>query len=211
MCEKFKKSCLSFLEWIVSVFTDKSSFYKIKKEKEDFKRLYEGITNKTVKERIRASGEWYIASAVKYKRYFFILSTIAIVAPLLITVVNSMGTGDAENAMKIRISTARYSVLASFASTFLVVSKCKEKWTSYRMTLERIKSALVLYSIDEGDDEERLKRLVTRTERIMKEEHDKWQEILEDDDQENVKKRKTDPGEKEKKGEQEEKSEKNGE
>lgn len=205
MCEKFKKSCLSFLEWIVSVFTDKSSFYKIKKEKADFKRLYEGITNETVKERIRASGEWYIASAVKYKRYFFILSTIAIVAPLLITVVNSMGTGDAENAMKIRISTARYSVLASFASTFLVVSKCKEKWTSYRMTLERIKSALVLYSIDEGDDEERLKRLVTRTERIMKEEHDKWQEILEDDDQENVKKRKTDPGEKEKQGEEEKK------
>lgn len=211
MCKKLKRSCLSIWEWIVSVFTDKSSFYKIKKEKADFKRLYEGITNETVKERIRASGEWYIASAVKYKRYFFILSTIAIVAPLLITVVNSTGGVGIRSASRIRISTARYSVLASFASTFLVVSKCKEKWTSYRMTLERIKSVLVLYSIDEGTEEERLKRLVTRTERIMKEEHDRWQEILADDDQENGKKKKSDSEEKEKKSEQDEKSEKKGE
>ena len=34
----------------------------VKKEKEDFKKLYEGIKNDVVRERIRASGEWYIVS-----------------------------------------------------------------------------------------------------------------------------------------------------
>ena len=32
----------------------------VKKEKQDFKKLYEGIQNDVVRERIRASGEWYI-------------------------------------------------------------------------------------------------------------------------------------------------------
>ena len=44
----------------------------VKKEKEDFKKLYEGIQNDVVRERIRASGEWYIERATKYKRIFFI-------------------------------------------------------------------------------------------------------------------------------------------
>lgn len=37
----------------------------VKKEKEDFKKLYEGIQNDVVRERIRASGEWYIERATK--------------------------------------------------------------------------------------------------------------------------------------------------
>ena len=61
----------------------------IKKEKEDFKYLYKGIENEVVRERIRASGEWYIEHAIKYKRKFYIFSIIGIVAPLLITVINS--------------------------------------------------------------------------------------------------------------------------
>lgn len=48
----------------------------VKKEKEDFKKLYEGIQNDVVRERIKASGEWYIERATKYKRIFFILSAI---------------------------------------------------------------------------------------------------------------------------------------
>ena len=63
----------------------------VKKEKEDFKKLYEGIQNDVVRERIRASGEWYIERATKYKRIFFILSAIGIIAPLLVTVIISAG------------------------------------------------------------------------------------------------------------------------
>ena len=41
------------------------------------------------------------------------------------------------------------------------------------------------YSVDDGEDNEKLKRLVTRTERIMKEELNRWNEIAEMDEQKN--------------------------
>lgn len=37
---------------------------------------------------------------------------------------------------------------------------------------------MVYYSIDEGTGSERLKKLVDRTEKIMREEHGRWNEIL---------------------------------
>ena len=152
----------------------------VKKEKEDFKKLYEGIQNDVVRERIRASGEWYIERATKYKRIFFILSAIGIIAPLLVTVIISAGLNhtDGGSDMAVRIVIAACSALASFSSTFMVVLKCKEKWTNYRNTVEQIKSELVYYSIDEETDCERLKKLVDRTEKIMREEHGRWNEIL---------------------------------
>ena len=152
----------------------------VKNEKEDFKKLYEGIQNDVVRERIRASGEWYIERATKYKRIFFILSAIGIIAPLLVTVIISAGLNSTKdgNDMTFRIVIAACSALASFSSTFMVVLKCKEKWTNYRNTVEQIKSELVYYSIDEGTDSERLKKLVDRTEKIMREEHGRWNEIL---------------------------------
>ena len=77
----------------------------VKKEKEDFKKLYEGIQNDVVRERIRASGEWYIERATKYKRIFFILSAIGIIAPLLVTVIISAGLNhtDGGSDMAVRI------------------------------------------------------------------------------------------------------------
>ena len=152
----------------------------VKKEKEDFKKLYEGIQNDVVRERIRASGEWYIERATKYKRIFFILSAIGIIAPLLVTVIISAGLNhtDGGSDMAVRIVIAACSALASFSSTFMVVLKCKEKWTNYRNTVEQIKSELVYYLIDEETDCERLKKLVDRTEKIMREEHGRWNEIL---------------------------------
>ena len=142
--------------------------------------MYEGIQNDVVRERIKASGEWYIERATKYKRIFFILSAIGIIAPLLVTVIISAGLNhtDGGSDMAVRIVIAACSALASFSSTFMVVLKCKEKWTNYRNTVEQIKSELVYYSIDEETDCERLKKLVDRTEKIMREEHGRWNEIL---------------------------------
>ena len=156
---------------------------KVKKEKADFAKLYEGIKNDVVKERIKTSGEWYIENAAKYKCYFFALSIIGIAAPLVVTVLGSVGASKLNEANEIRIWTAVFSVVASFTSTMLVVSRCKEKWTNYRNAVERIKNALVWYSVDDEEDNEKLKKLVTRTERIMKDELNRWNEIAEMDDQ----------------------------
>ena len=149
---------------------------KIKREKVNFAKLYEGIKNDVVRERIKSSGEWYIENAMKYKIWFWVLSIFGIVAPLVITIISSIEI-NGKGSASIRIVIAVCSVLA--------VSKCKEKWTNYRNAVEQIKSALVWYSVDDGEDNEKLKRLVTRTERIMKEELNRWNEIAEMDEQKN--------------------------
>ncbi len=48
---------------------------KIKREKVNFAKLYEGIKNDVVRERIKSSGEWYIENAMKYKIWFWVLSS----------------------------------------------------------------------------------------------------------------------------------------
>ena len=165
-----------------------------RKEKEDFAFLYKQIQNEVVRERIRASGEWYIEYAIKYKRRFFIFSVIGIAAPLLITVFNS-SSGDTKTL------TALCSVSASFSSTFLAVSKCKEKWTNYRDAIELIKKELTLYAIDNTIDDpkekDKLKTLVEKTEKIMQEEHDRWNSFLKDND--GTESKKTSAGEDEQK------------
>ena len=157
---------------------------KIKREKVNFAKLYEGIKNDVVRERIKSSGEWYIENAMKYKIWFWVLSIFGIVAPLVITIISSIEI-NGKGSASIRIVIAVCSVLTSFSSTLLAVSKCKEKWTNYRNAVEQIKSALVWYSVDDGEDNEKFKRLVTRTERIMKEELNRWNEIAEMDEQKN--------------------------
>lgn len=156
-----------------------------RKEKEDFAFLYKQIQNEVVRERIRASGEWYIEYAIKYKRRFFIFSVIGIAAPLLITVFNSC-SGDA------KIMTALCSVAASFSSAFLAISKSKEKWTNYRDAIELIKKELTLYAIDnitdDPEEKDKLKILVEKTEKIMQEEHDRWNSFLKDNDKTESKK-----------------------
>ena len=155
----------------------------VKKEKESFKKLCEGIQNDVVKERIKTSGEWYIENAAKYKRWFFVLSIVGVVAPVLATIISSSGLNigaDKEvGGVNMRIlAMAVCSALASLASTFMVVTKCKEKWTNYRSTVEQIKSELVFYAVDEGEEREKLKRFVKKVEKVMQEEHGRWNEIL---------------------------------
>lgn len=73
-----------------------------KSEIEDFEILYRDIPNEVIRERIRSTGEWYIRHAILYKRFFYILSIISIILPLIISSVNVLGEG---YETKIRIIT----------------------------------------------------------------------------------------------------------
>lgn len=57
---------------------------KIKREKVNFAKLYEGIKNDVVRERIKSSGEWYIENAMKYKIWFWVLSIFGAVRKIMI-------------------------------------------------------------------------------------------------------------------------------
>ena len=94
-------------------------------EMEDFEILYKNIGNEVIKERIRSSGQWYIERAIRYKRYFYSLSIISIILPLIISSVNILGASW-EN--EVRIVTTIASAIVSMVTGLLTFTKCGEKW-----------------------------------------------------------------------------------
>jgi len=136
-----------------------------KAEKTDFAELYKAIPNEVLKARIRSAGNWYIERAIICKTWFYILEFISIVLPLLISVLNSCG----KNNMAVTIC----ALSTALVTSLLTFSKCREKWTLYRTTIEQIKRELTLYWVDEPDDE-KLKDLAIRIEGIMEQEHKVW-------------------------------------
>lgn len=149
-------------------------------EMEDFEILYRNIENEVIKERIRSSGEWYIERAIRYKRYFYTLSIISIILPLIISSINILG-GVYES--QVRIITTIASAGVSFITGMLTFTKCGEKWTLYRSTIELIKSELTLYWTKTPDsDGKDLANLVYRLDEIMNKEHNSWKKIQQKDE-----------------------------
>ena len=149
-------------------------------EMEDFEILYKNIGNEVIKERIRSSGQWYIERAIQYKRYFYSLSIISIILPLIISSVNILGVSW-EN--EVRIVTTIASAIVSMVTGLLTFTKCGEKWTLYRSTIEMIKSELTLFwTKTPVPDEKDLVNLTYRLEEIMNKEHSRWKKMQQEDD-----------------------------
>ena len=149
-------------------------------EMEDFEILYKNIENEVIRERIRSSGQWYIERAIRYKRYFYSLSIISIILPLIISSVNILGASW-EN--EVRIVTTIASAIVSMVTGLLTFTKCGEKWTLYRSTIEMIKSELTLFwTKTPVPDEKDLANLTYRLEEIMNKEHSRWKKMQQEDD-----------------------------
>lgn len=154
-------------------------------EMQDFEILYKNIENEVIRERIRTTGQWYIEHAIRYKYYFYTLSIVGIVLPLLISSVNVLGC-DYKNL--IRIVTTIASAIVSLSTGILTFMKCGEKWTLYRSTIEMMKRELTLYWVN-ATDEKALENLIYKLEKIMDKEHNKWEKIQQKDENEIMEKR----------------------
>lgn len=144
-----------------------------KNEKKDFQILYQSISNDILKERIRITGEWYINNAYLYKWLYYIVGFAGIAIPVVVTVVNGVCCKSSDF---VQIFTIIASSITALAAAFLSFSKCHEKWTLYRMTLENIKRELALYWAG-SVNEENLKTLVIKLEKYMEEENMEWMNI----------------------------------
>lgn len=147
----------------------------VKKEKEDFHELYDGIDNEVLKARIQSTGEWYIDSAFRYKWIFYILSAVGIIIPILVTVANGMTLSE-KCTVVVKNTTIIFSAVTALSTAFLSFTKCREKWTLYRTAIEKMKNALVLYWAGKIQDPE-LRELIQKLETLMEEEHAEWLKI----------------------------------
>lgn len=153
---------------------------KNKAEKKEFKELYEKIDDEVLKNRIKTSGEWYIDHAVKYRRYFKILSYISIITPLLLTAITTLGgmSGRMDD-FQVKAAMVVLSLLTSLSTSLLSFTRSLDKWTLYRRTIESMKRELALYWKGKTKEDD-LRVLVEKLEKIMEAENDTWCEISKD-------------------------------
>lgn len=142
-------------------------------EKRDFEALYMGIRNTAIKARIKSAGEWYIEKAVLYKFLFFFFGILSIAMPLIVTI----NMGMPENWIYTRQVTVICSVIAALSSSLSTFLKCRDKWTLYRMTIEKIKQELSIYWAKKSG-EDALYELVIKIERKMEMEHKEWRGMI---------------------------------
>ena len=142
----------------------------IRKEEDDFKTLYENIPDAILKSRIKSLGEWYIEYACVNKFKFYLFSFTGIIAPLIVTAFNALSIipGDL-----VKLVTVICSLVTSFSTSYLALTRCREKWKIYRDVIESIKRLLVLYWSDSIQDNN-LKCLIGEIEKLKDTEYKKW-------------------------------------
>lgn len=142
----------------------------IRKEENDFKILYENISDEVLKNRIKSLGEWYIKYACVNKFKFYLVSFIGIIAPLIVTAFNTLNIVSVD---VIKLVTVVCSLVASFSTSYLALTRCREKWKIYRDSIERLKRLLVLYWSDLTNDHS-LKHLMNEIEKLKDSEYERW-------------------------------------
>ena len=73
----------------------------------------------------------------------------------------------------VKVVTVSCSLLTSFSASYVALTRCLEKWKIYRDSIESIKRLLVLYWVDQIDDQN-LKTLVNDLEALKGKEYERW-------------------------------------
>ena len=113
-----------------------------RKEMKNYRFLFDGIKNDTIKQRAYVSLEYYIDKATFYKLAWNVLSFAGIVLPAVATFFTCAGV----DATRIALVTA----LTSVVSGSLALFKCADKKNAYRNSAENLKGELSEYLSETG-------------------------------------------------------------
>ncbi len=136
------------------------------KEFEDNKFLVDEIQDEFVKNFVTSNFKWYIRKAVQNKYYFYILTSLTIICPIISSVFSIV---DAElSSLPFRCLGIIFTGVASVSAAFLVMFDCRKKWAIYRNEVENLKSILAKRKNQTSEE------LVAEIEESMSETHEEW-------------------------------------
>ena len=142
----------------------------LKKEIEENEFLINQIEDDFVKQKVRVNMEWYITKAVKNKYYFYCLSSLTVIAPVLAEIVLLLPVGEHYT----RFLTGIFVGVSTIAASFLSLFEVKNKWKLYRNQSEKLKGMLSTYSADKEG-------FLEKMEKSMEETHEMWKKIFEEE------------------------------
>ena len=148
---------------------------RIQEEIKELESLCKNIPVEFIKLRIQEMGKWYIRNAYRNKTRFYMFSYISIIAPLVITAFNTLNITD---NYVVQMVTVICSVITSFSTSCLALTRCLEKWKIYRDSVEHIKSLLTYYWANKTDNMA-LKNLCYDLETLRSVEYKRWTDTYE--------------------------------
>ena len=141
--------------------------------------LLKDIENEQLRNRLQHVLDTYAYRALLYKRLFYILSTITITFPALVTVVNTC-SGNAFSVTDIIESIL--CACSAIAAGLLGIANIRENWISYRTNCELLKEEVFKYITQTENyknlaDTEREQLLVSNILKLYHQESVVWKDI----------------------------------
>lgn len=163
-----------------------------KKELKDNKFLFEAFylkdTEELINNRVACCMEWYIRKACFYKKVFYIGSSIALVCPLIVSIVAGINALTDDISIYCQIIIIVLGGISSAVTGFLALFHANEKWVEYRAAAEYLKKEITLYKAGIGEYQNRESHLVflNNVEQYMSKENIEWKKISNKIDLNNV-------------------------
>ena len=139
----------------------------IEREKADCESLLNKLKNPVIKERTKTCLYWFVEKAVRSKVYYYVLSTLSFLAPVVINIAMVFSV----ERLEIRLFVSIASGCAAVSAFFLQLLDVRKKWGIYRNQAEIIKNSLALYGTADHKDEEEFIKMI---EASMSQTHEKW-------------------------------------
>ena len=141
--------------------------------------LLKNIENIQLKNRLQHVLDTYASRALMYKRFFYILSTVTIAFPALVTVVNACS--DHSFSMTSLIISV-LSACSAIAAGLLGIANIRENWISYRTNCELLKEEVFKFvtrteAYRNLDDAESEQLLVSNMFELYHQESIVWKDI----------------------------------
>ncbi len=141
--------------------------------------LLEEIEDNMLKKRTAHMLYTYVYGAQKYKRRYYLFTWLTVALPALMVFLNSF---ESSQDMTVRAAVSLCSLTIAVVSGIAGSVKTRESWVRYRKYCEWVKRELFLYSMakEEGNVQEKEKKLAEKLEQIYKQEGVNWGELRED-------------------------------
>ncbi|MEJ8555146.1 DUF4231 domain-containing protein [Tepidibacter sp. Z1-5] len=113
---------------------------KLKDEIQAVKDMTKNIENEVIRQRVEQLLVWDVKKATCYKRAYYLMSIVIIIANASIPIINQMWTGP--NG---RLTVSSISGLAGVIASILTLVNVKDTWFRYRKFAELMKTECILF------------------------------------------------------------------
>lgn len=141
---------------------------EIEREIKENDFLFKKIDDEFIREREYVNFKWFVGKAIKNKYYYYILTSITIIYPVISEIMIFVPTTE----VKVKLITGAILGTSTIAAAMLSMLDVRRKWGIYRNQAENIKNMLTQYGIETNKTKK--DEIVKQLEESYSDTHEEW-------------------------------------